>query len=430
MVNRVRVLLLSTTTGYQLRSFGDAAGRLGIELVLATDRCHHLDDPWRDGAIPVRFHDEDASLRAVLAAAEARPLSGVLAVGDRPTGLAARVARALDLPGNDPEGAEASRSKKEMRRRFVAAGMRAPWFVELAPDDDLEALAARIAYPCVVKPLGLSGSRGVIKAESPADLQAAVRRVRTLLARPELRAQRSGLDDTLLVEGFIDGHEYAIEGVLTGGTLRVLALFDKPEPLDGPFFEESIYVTPSGLLPADQQAIAEEVQRATRALGLQHGPVHAECRVGRDGVTMLEVAARPIGGLCSKVLRFESDGSTAPLEELLLRHARGEDVSGFARERAAAAVMMIPIPRRGIYKRVRGERGAKEVAYVEDVRVTAKPDQLLEPLPEGGSYLGFIFSRAPEPAAAVAALRDAHARLTFEIDPALRVIRETLNAEG
>lgn len=423
MIERPRILLLSTTTGYQLRSFGESAERLGIELLLATDRCHHLDDPWRDGAIAVRFHDEEASLKEIVAAAESRPISGVLAVGDRPTVLAARTAAALRLPGNPVVAADATRSKKSMRRRFEGAGMRTPWYFHLAVDMDPRSVSAQVTYPCVVKPLGLSGSRGVIRVDTPAQFEFAVGRVRTLLARPQVRAQRTGLTDELLIEGFIEGREYAVEGVLTGGRLRVLAVFDKPDPLDGPFFEETIYTTPPLLTPEVQRAIEAEVQRATTALGLGHGPIHAECRLGPLGITMLEVAARPIGGLCSKVLRFDDRGKLVPLEALLLRHALGEDVSHIERESSAAGVMMIPIPRRGIFKGVSGESAARQVAHIEDVRITAKQDQLLEPLPEGDSYPGFIFARAADPVDVTMALREAHGKLEFEMDPELRVIR-------
>ncbi len=424
----MRVLLLSTTTGYQLRSFGESAARLGIELVLATDRCHHLDDPWRDAAVAVRFHDEETSLKEIAAATEGRPLSGALAVGDRTTVLAARVAEEFGLPGNPAAAAAVSRSKKGMRNRFAAAGMRTPWFFDLPADADITAAAARALYPCVVKPLGLSGSRGVIRVDNPEQFEAAVRRDRVLLLRLDLRAQRTGLTDGLLIEGYIEGREYAVEGLVTGGVLRALAVFDKPDPLDGPFFEETIYVTPSSLAPEAQQAVVAETQRAVAALGLVHGPLHAECRVDAAGVTMLEVAGRPIGGLCAKVLRFDAGGGLAPLEELLLRHAVGEDVSGYARESLAAAVMMIPIPRRGHYKGVAGEERAMGVPHVEEVRITAKPDQLLEPLPEGDSYLGFIFARAPRAADAVAALREAHSHLTFQIQQTVRVVeRETKN---
>lgn len=418
-----RVLLLSTTTGYQLRSFSDAAEKLGIDLVMGTDRCHHLDDPWRDGAVAVRFHDDDASLVSILERHSEAPIHGVIAVGDRPTVLAAIVAGALGLPGNPVEAADATRSKKRMRERFAAAGMRTPWNFQVDASANAWDFSSRVFYPCVVKPLGLSGSRGVIRANDEAQLQLAIERVRALLARPDVRAHRTGLTERLLIEAYIEGHEYAIEGLLTGGRLRVLAIFDKPDPLDGPFFEESIYVAPPPASAAIQSQIETEVQYAVTALGLVHGPVHAECRVGREGVTMLEVAARPIGGLCSKVLRFAADGNVVPLEELLLRHALGEDVSRFAREPSAAGVMMIPIPRRGIFKCVSGEAAARGVAHIEDVRMTAKPDQLLEPLPEGDSYLGFIFAHAKDPADVVSALREAHSTLQFEIDPELRVIR-------
>ncbi|MEX2661180.1 MAG: ATP-grasp domain-containing protein [Vicinamibacterales bacterium] len=419
----MRILLLSTTTGYQLRSFGEAAERLGVELLLGTDRCRHLDDPWRDGAIPVRFHDDDASMRAIEAAARERAIAGVVAVGDRPTVLAARAAAALGLPGNPLAAAAVTRSKKAMRRAFSEAGLRTPWFIELPAEADPQTIAAKIHYPCVVKPLGLSGSRGVIRADTPAQFLYAVGRIRDLLARPELRAQRTGLDNELIVEGYLEGREYAVEGLLTRGELRVLAVFDKPDPLDGPFFEETIYLTPPAIPWDLQHAIADEIQRATAAIGLVHGAVHAECRVGPAGVVMLEVASRPIGGICSRVLRFETGRETASLEEVLLRHARGDDVSPYVREAQAAGVMMIPIPKRGIFKGVRGEADARRVPYVEDVRITAKPDQLIEPLPEGDSYLGFIFARAAEADTAAGALRSAHKRLAFDIDPPLTVIR-------
>jgi hypothetical protein len=198
-------------------------------------------------------------------------------------------------------------------------------------------------------------------------------------------------------------------------------VFDKPDPLDGPFFEEQIYVTPPDIPAAAERAIVTAVERAAAALGLSYGPVHAECRVNARGVYVLEVAARPIGGLCSRVLRFQAEGATRSLESVLLQHAVGHDVSRVSRETVAAAVMMIPIPSRGVLRGVSGEDEARAVAFVEDVQVTAKRDQLLEPLPEAGSYLGFIFARAPESAQAVAAVREAHRRLAFTVVPAIEV---------
>ena len=418
-----RVLLLATTTGYQLRSFGEAAERLGVELLLGTDRCHHLEDPWRDGAVPVRFYDDRGSLEAILERHRDHPIDAVIAVGDRPTALAASAAQALRLSGNPVDAADATRSKKRMRERFAAAGMRTPWNFQVDASANARDFASRVIYPCVVKPLGLSGSRGVIRADDESQLQRAIERVRALLARADVRAQRTGLTERLLIEGYIEGNEYAIEGLLTGGRLRVLAIFDKPDPLSGPFFEETIYVTPPRVSDAVRMQIETEVQRAVTALGLVHGPVHAECRVGPGTVTMLEVAARPIGGLCSGVLRFRGDTGVVSLEELLLRHAVGEDTVNLVREESAAGVMMIPIPGRGIFKGVSGEGDARGVPHIEDVRITAKQDQLLEPLPEGDSYLGFIFARAAGTDDVIAALRDAHSKLTFAIDPELPVLR-------
>ena len=412
----MRVLILSTTTGYQLRSFGDAARRIGIDLTFATDRCQKLDDPWRDQAVAVRFHEADVSLAAIVSAARKRPIDGIIAVGDRTVVLAARVARALGLRGNSPDSVTASVNKKIARIRLAAAGLSVPWFFE-APPDPRVAADPRVRFPCVIKPLGLSGSRGVMRADSPEELHAAIIRLKKLLSRLDVRALRNGLEDTMLVEGFIEGREFAVEGVLRDGALHTFAIFDKPEPLDGPFFEETIYVTPSDLPREQQHAMVAEVQQATRALGLTDGPVHAECRVGPAVTFVLEIAARPIGGLCSKVLRFSRAGQRAPLtlEEVLLRHAIGEDVEDLVRERAAAGVMMIPIPKRGTLRRVDGIEDARAISNVEEIDITAKIDQLLEPLPEGASYLGFIFARASQRAGVLAALNEAHEKLHFEI---------------
>ncbi len=434
------LLLLSTTTGYQLRSFGDAARDVGVELVFATDRCHTLDDPWRDAAVPVRFHDEDASLAAIVAASRVRRIEGVLAVGDRPVVLAARAAEALGLPGHPPGAARASAHKRLARERFAQAGLRVPAFVPVTIDAGIDEAAATVRYPVVLKPVGLSGSRGVMRADDAAQLRAAFRRVSALLARPEIRSQRTGLERELLVEAFIAGQEYAVEGLLTDGALTALAIFDKPDPLDGPFFEETIYVTPSRAPLDVQRQMLDTVAAAARALGLRQGPIHAECRVNAAGVYVLEVAARPIGGLCSRVLRFTAEAAAqepagarkypaaqrdAPLslEHVLLRHALGGSVAGLRRETMAAAVMMIPIPRRGVFKGVTGEERAARVPFVDEIRITAKRDQLLEPLPEAGSYLGFIFARAATPQEAERAVRHAHAHLHFTVDPAIAVRR-------
>jgi biotin carboxylase len=418
-----RVLFLTTTTGYQTRMFGEAASRLGVELVFATDRCDQLEDPWADRAIPIRFHREAQAVEALTAAAAIAPFHGVLAVGDRPTVVAARVAQSLGLPGNRPEAAVAARDKRKTRESFRAAGLPGPRVLVVPASADPERLADELDYPLVVKPAALSGSRGVMRADNPAGFLVAFERLGRLLASDDVRLMRDSALQDIIIETFIHGREYAIEGVIDRGRLQTLAIFDKPDPLDGPLFEETIYVTPTRAEPATIAAIEQGVARAVAALGLWHGPIHAECRVNFNRVFMLEVAARPIGGLCARALRFVGPGDEAAgLEELLLRHALGEDVRRWRREPRAAGVMMIPIPAGGLYRRVHGVDEALRVEGVEEVRITAKPDQPLVPLPEGSSYLGFIFSRADDPDGAEHALRAAHACLTFDIDRRLPVL--------
>ena len=431
-----RVLLLATTTGYQTRAFGDAAARLGVELVFATDRCHLLEDPWQDHAVPIRFYDEDASVAAILESAAAHPIDGLLVVGDRPTVIGARVAERLGLPWHPPAAASAARHKQLTRECLRDTGLPVPWWFPVALNAQLSTLREAsalspelLSYPCVVKPVALSGSRGVIRADDPATFAAALERLRALMRQPEVRAERNEAHAMALVEGFIHGREYALEGLMHHGALHVLAIFDKPDPLDGPFFEETIYLTPSSATDEVQRAIVAGVTRAAHALGLRHGPIHAECRVNEEGVFVLEVAARPIGGLCARALRFRcvqsairNPQSAISLEELLLRHALGEDPAPYQREAIASGVMMIPIPRRGILRRVDGIDQARRVAGVDEIHITAKPDQLLVPLPEGASYLGFIFARAARADAVEQALRDAHARLAFTIDPEFPVL--------
>jgi biotin carboxylase len=423
-----RVLLLATTTGYQTRIFGEAALRMGVELVFATDRCDMLEDPWHDRAIPVRFHDEDKSVTAILAYARTNPIDGILVVGDRPTVIAAMVASALGLPCHPPPAAASSRNKLLARERFRDSDLRVPWFFPTSTTADPAALAAMIEYPCVIKPLTLSASRGVMRADDAASFVQAFGRLRALLNASDVRDEGigdAGALDTILVEGFIDGWEFALEGIMHHGALNALALFDKPDPLDGPFFEETIYVTPSAAPEPMQWDILDAVSRAAAALGLRHGPVHAECRVTDRGVYVLEVAARPIGGLCAKSLRFQKEGTgrKVTLEELLLRHALGESPDGWKREAEASGVMMIPIPHRGVFRGADGVDAAKAVEGIDDIRITAKADQVLVPLPEGSSYLGFIFSHGASVEDAERALREAHAQLRFAIDPEVPVVQ-------
>lgn len=419
-MNGKRVLVLATTTGYQTRMFDEAAARLGITLVFATDRCDQIEDPWADGAVPVRFRQEATTVEALVSAAERRGVDGLLAIGDRPTVAAAYAAQLLGLPGHSPDAARAARDKRLTRARLRDAGLPVPEVVVIPRSYAPETLALRLRYPVVVKPAVLSGSRGVMRADCPSEFNVVFARLQRLLDAADVRALQDAAAEDILVESFIPGREFALEGILQHGTLHTLAVFEKPDPLDGPFFEETIYLTPPRVGPDVQMSIERVISDAASAVGLHHGPLHAECRVNDAGVYVLEVAARPIGGLCARALAFvHSDGRRAGLEELLLRHAVGEPVEPWQREAAASGVMMIPIPAAGVYRRVGGVEEAARVPDITDIRITAKPDQQLVPLPEGASYLGFIFARAETADAVERALRAAHAQLSFVIDRAV-----------
>ncbi len=406
-----RLLLIGATTGYQTRVFAAAAERLGYELTLATDRCHVLDDPWGDQALALRFEDPAGAAETL---AKASGIDGIVALGDHAAYFAALAAERLRIPYNSPDSVAASRNKFLARERFLGAGLLVPQFRRIAVSEGPDRAAREAPYPCVLKPLGLSASRGVIRANNPAEFVTAFRRIRALLADPDIARLHADQDRFLQMESFIEGREFALEGILTDGQLRVIALFDKPDPLDGPFFEETVYTTPSREDRRTQDAIVQTTAAAVSALGLRHGPVHAEMRVNTRGVWMLEVAARPIGGLCARVL--------PGLEDLILRHAAGVDPGDIAMPAPAAGVMMIPIPREGIYVDVSGLDAARAQAGIEDVIITAKQGQKLVPLPEGASYLGFIFARGETPEDVDRALRSSHRQLHFEIATALPVI--------
>ena len=415
---RPRLLILAATTGYQIRGFGPAADALGVDLTFASDRCDQLTDPWWDEAIPVRFQDPDVGARVIQTATGDQPPDGILALGDRPVPLAARVAGALGLPGHPPAAADATCNKLASRTRLRDAGLPVPWFCAVPRGDDARAVAAELPFPVVVKPLALSGSRGVMRANDPDEFVTVFGRLGRLLEGPDLALEPNTA--FVLIESFVSGVEYAVEAILDRGAFRVLAVFDKPDPLDGPFFEETIYVTPSRASAVVQEDIRDAVSAAARALGLYHGPIHAECRVSADGVYVLEVAARPIGGLCARMLRFAGpEADTVPFEQVLIRHALDEDVVAWTREAAAAGVMMIPVARKGVLRRVDGIGVARRVAGIFDVRITAELDSLLLPLPDARSYLGFLFASAATPFEVETALRNAHRCLSFAIDPAV-----------
>ena len=392
------LLLFAATTGYQIRVFADAARRVGAEVTLASDRCHVMRDPWGDRAIPVKF-DRIAESIEVLRSLELH-VDGVAAVGDKPAVLAAEAAAMYGVPFHSPAAARACHDKHVSRQIFEAAGLQVPAYFRSASERD----AARAPYPCVLKPCGQSASKGVIRANNEAEFAAAWRRI-----------ARMG-ETEIQVEAYIPGREFAVEGLVTHGWLEPIAIFDKPDPLEGPYFEETIYVTPSRAPAEVQRTLIDTVQHAVTALGLTHGPVHAELRYNDDGAWIGEAHARPIGGLCSRALRM---ADAVPLEEMILVHAFGGDVSMAQLDGPASGVMMIPTPMNGLYRGVEGLDRARAVPWIEDIVVTAAEGQHFIPPPEGSSYLGFIFARGETPEAVEAALRRAHAELKFHFAAAL-----------
>ncbi len=418
-----RVLLFAAKLGYQTRTFDEAAKKLGLELVFVTDRCRQLDDPWHDRAVPVRFEVPEEAAYAVIQAQAGRRVDGVLTLGDRPTLAAAYVARGLGLAHNHPSSVEACRSKLRLREVFRDAGLPTPWFRSVPLHTAPEPALLGITYPCVLKPVSLSASQGVVRANNREQFVAGASRLKRLLESAEIQATREQNLDRMIVEEYLPGREVAVEGLLTDGELRVLAIFDKPDPLEGPYFEETIYVTPSRLAGADQQAIKKVFVEAVRALGLTHGPVHGEFRLNERGVWPIEVAARPIGGLCSRALRFQlqDQGEPIGLEELLLRHALELPGRDALREAAASGVMMIPVPMGGILEQVDGEDEARDVAGVTHLEITARLHDYIAAWPEGSSYLGFLFARGKTPSDVEASIREAHTRLFFKLTPRLPV---------
>jgi predicted ATP-grasp superfamily ATP-dependent carboligase len=424
-MNGKRVLVFARKLGYQTRSFDAAARKLGVELAFVTDRCHQLDDPWGDRAIPVHFESPEAAAYTVLEGIRrgGKRVDGILALGDRPAVAAAYVARGLGLLYNHPAAVEACRSKLRMREVFRDAGLRVPWFREVALQPLPEPALLGIPYPCVLKPISLSASTGVVRANNREEFVAAASRVGKVLESPEILASRETNLDSMIVEGYISGREVAVEGLVTDGDLRVLTIFDKADPLEGPYFEETIYVTPSRLGQSQQHEVERCAVAAVRALGLSHGPVHAEFRINGVGVWPLEVAPRPIGGLCARALRFvgEEGGEAIGLEELLLRQAVELPVAGWKREAAASGVMMIPVPASGMLEGVDGELAARAVLGVTDLEITARLHDYVAAWPEGSSYLGFLFARAESPEEVERALRLAHKKLRFAIRERLAV---------
>ena len=406
-----RVLLLLPSATYRAADFLEGARTLGVEVVIGSDEPNALGAVMGARSLLVPMDDPAEAARRIAAHDAVAPLDAVVAVDDAGTVVAAAASELLGLAHNPPDAVAAACDKLVMRTRLAAAEVPQPAFAALASGagpDEVAAVVGRIGLPCVIKPTTLSGSQGVLRADTADEAVAVARRVRGI-------ARSAGVPDDapLLVERFAPGAEVAVEGLLVSGALRPMAIFDKPDPLDGPAFEETIYVTPSRLTPADTDAVVAAAAGATSALGLVEGPVHAEVRVDAGRAVVIEVAARTIGGLCSRALTFSTGRS---LEELVIAQALGLPLGATAAV-GASGVLMVPIPRAGRFTGVDGRQDALAVPGVTDVQFTVAVGRHVSPVPEGDRYLGFVFARDSTPERVERALRRAGASLEVHVDP-------------
>jgi biotin carboxylase len=406
-----RLLLLLPTRTYRAKAFLAAARNLHIAVTIGGER--HPDEPTNSSGelLPLDVRDPQAALPLAVAFARQHPIDAVIGVDDVTAVTAAAIAQAIGLPHNSIASVTAARNKRLMRELLSGQNIPVPHHTVFPLDGDPKQFAKQVDYPCVLKPLMLSASCGVIRANDEEEFRQAFSRVGALLTNMGLVVQDEQAR-WILVEDFVPGIEVALEGLLTQGTLQPLAIFDKPDPLNGPFFEETIYTTPSRLSSDLQQSVVTCASRTAQALGLREGPVHGEFRVNEHGVWVIEMAARAIGGRCSSTLNFASGMS---LEELILRHALRMPLPPLTRQERAAGVMMLPIPYGGRLREVRGQAEARAVPGIEELTITAEPGDELVPLPEGTCYLGFLLARGTTPEEVERSLRDAHRRLTVVI---------------
>lgn len=406
-----RFLLIAQPDSYRIAPYIKAAKEMGLDVLIASRGEHSLITEVYEG-LHIDLEDQDSAFESIMREARRKPFAGVLGSDDSTVELAARIAQSLNLPHNDPKAAQASRRKDIARAHLALAGCPVPGHCLVDLQIPIEDQIAGIPFPCVLKPLHLSASRGVIRANNTDELINACERIRAIIAGYGDEFERSNI----LIERYIDGIEVAYEGFLHDGRLSTLAIFDKPDPLTGPFFEETIYVTPSRLDPQAQALIRQRVQEACDAYGLTTGPVHAELRVN-DEVWILEVASRTIGGDCGRTL---DRGNGLELEMLTIALAIGQPVSQEPLP-TARGVMMIPVPEAGLLRRVEGLSTARKTRHITAIDIVIPDGHELIPLPEGNQYPGYIFAEADDPETVVDALRKAHQQLKFVVAPLWKI---------
>lgn len=395
------VVILPSST-YRAADFVAAAESLGLDLVVASEQAPPFD--MGDRYLEIDCSQPLAAAKAIADLGNRAAIDGVVAADDAGVVIAAEASSLLGLAGNPPDAAAATKDKIEMRTRLGRTEIDQPPFAALLPTDDPIAVAARIGYPLVIKPRDRSASQGVIRVDRPEDLIPAVQRVGDI----------TGDAPTLLIEAFLGGVEIAIEGMISDGELTVLAIFDKPDTPTGPYFPETLFITPSRL-PEPSLREAERVAAAAiRGLGLTTGPVHVELKIDDARARIIEVAARSIGGLCSRSLNFGLMGTT--LESLILRNAIGLGKTHLRREQASSGVLMIPTPRNGTLRAITGEEEARAIGGITGMDLTIVPGERIVAPPEGDRYIGFVYARSDTPQQVESALRKAMSTLEVQLE--------------
>lgn len=408
------VLLIAPHNSYRIHAYIEAAQHLAIHLVIASESQYSLVSAVAAG-IQVDFSDDTLSLERILQAHVVHHFQAVISSDDGGVRLASVAAQALGLSSNAADSAELTRRKDLARDRLMSCGVPVPDFRTVNLSNTLEVQLCDLVYPVVLKPVAMSGSKGVIRANNQDECLDALARIKLILAHLSDAGER----ESVLIESYISGKEVAFEGLLHKGWLNQLTIFDKPDPMEGPFFEETYYVAPSRLPSDDQQLIFNRVASACEAYGLKEGPVHAELRLSGKEAYIIEIASRTIGGDCADMLKF---GLNIGLEELVLLQALGRPID-IPILKDSMGVLMIPIPSQGVLRRVEGISDAKKIKHITDVGISVREGYELVPLPEGSSYLGFIFAKAPTPALVEAALRAAHNCLNIVIAPSIKLSR-------
>jgi len=407
------LLLISQPNSYRIAPYINAAKRLGLNVLIASEGKYSLISEVYDG-LHIDLNDHSTALDIILKESKLKTLVGVLGSDDSTVELAAKVARELKLPHNPPDAARLSMRKDLARAHLSLDKCAVPIHCLISLNDSIDRQIAGLPWPCVIKPLHLSASRGVIRVNNKEELFDACLRVKNIINESGDDFERSHI----LIEEYIEGREVAFEGYLDHGTLHTLVIFDKPDPLIGPFFEETIYVTPSSLGTKTQNKIKQRVEEACQSYGLTSGPIHAELRVNETDAYILEVASRTIGGECARSLDAGNDFN---LEELVVSLAVGKTVKTQSPENARG-VMMIPIKQGGILRRVEGLTAARKTPYVDKVDIIIREGNELIPLPEGNQYPGYIFAQAETAEQVTYALREAHKKLNFVMAPAFKLL--------